>query len=44
LNEVVIPRDILNRLVMNYLMVEGYQQASQKFAKESGQKGTHSSF
>ena len=29
----------MNKLIMNYLVVEGYKNAAQKFEKESGIKG-----
>ncbi|TPX41295.1 hypothetical protein SeMB42_g05317 [Synchytrium endobioticum] len=36
LDEVKINKNDLNRLVMNYLVIEGYKDAAEKFAAESG--------
>lgn len=36
LNEVTVNRGDLNRLVMDYLVVEGYREAAESFARESG--------
>ncbi|KAL9936419.1 hypothetical protein V8E36_004487 [Tilletia maclaganii] len=36
LNNVNISRDDLNRLVMDYLVIEGYKDAAERFAAESG--------
>jgi len=36
LSNVAIDRGHLNRLVMDYLVVEGYKEAAQNFARESG--------
>jgi hypothetical protein len=32
-------RELINKLVMNYLVIEGYKTGAQKFEKESGVKG-----
>ena len=32
-------KEAMNKLVMNFLLVEGYKQGAQKFEKESGVKG-----
>ncbi len=32
-------KDILNKIVMNFLVVEGYKKGALKFEKESGIKG-----
>lgn len=32
-------RDVLNKVVLNYLIVEGYKDAAVKFKKESGFQG-----
>jgi hypothetical protein len=37
--EVEPPRDIINKLVMNFLIVEGYKEGALKFQKEAGIKG-----
>lgn len=39
MHNVTVPRDIINKLVMNYLVVEGYKQGALKFEKETGIKG-----
>ena len=39
MQEISIPKDIINKLVMNYLIVEGYKQGALKFEKETGIKG-----
>eukprot|EP00842_Homolaphlyctis_polyrhiza_P004372 jgi/Hompol1/4936/HPOL_000456-RA len=36
LAEVKISKDDLNKLIMNYLVIEGYKDAAEKFSKESG--------
>lgn len=43
MQDVAIPRDVVNRLVMNYLVVEGYKSGALKFAKETGIPGKSSS-
>lgn len=42
LSNVAIDRGHLNRLVMDYLVVEGYKEAAQNFARESGMMATTS--
>lgn len=39
MQDVVVSKDIINKLVMNYLIVEGYKQGALKFEKETGIKG-----
>ncbi|KAF9166283.1 hypothetical protein DFQ27_004112 [Actinomortierella ambigua] len=36
LAEVSVDRDDLNKLIMNYLIIEGYKDAAEKFSQESG--------
>lgn len=36
LNEIQVPRPVLNNLIMNYLINEGYQSSAIKFAREAG--------
>ncbi|KAF9975231.1 Glucose-induced degradation complex subunit, partial [Actinomortierella ambigua] len=36
LAEVPVDRDDLNKLIMNYLIIEGYKDAAEKFSQESG--------
>ncbi|CDW78082.1 glucose-induced degradation protein 8 homolog [Stylonychia lemnae] len=38
MQDIVISKDIINKLVMNYLIVEGYKQGALKFEKETGIK------
>ncbi|KAF9123482.1 hypothetical protein EC957_005324 [Mortierella hygrophila] len=38
LAEVQVDRDDLNKLIMNYLIIEGYKDAAEKFSQESGAK------
>lgn len=44
MQDIVIPKDIINKLVMNYLIVEGYKQGAMKFEKETGIKGKNKLF
>lgn len=41
MDEVVVSKDIINKIVMNYLIVEGYKQGALKFEKETGIKGNY---
>ena len=36
LAEVSVKKEDLNKLVMNYLVIEGYKDAAEKFSRESG--------
>lgn len=36
LNDVKIRKEDMNKLVMNFLVTEGYVEAAEKFRKESG--------
>jgi glucose-induced degradation protein 8 len=36
LKEVAVDKDDLNKLVMNYLVIEGYKDAAEKFSVEAG--------
>ncbi|GJJ78930.1 glucose-induced degradation protein 8 [Entomortierella parvispora] len=36
LSEVQVDREDLNKLIMNYLIIEGYKDAAEKFSQESG--------
>ncbi len=36
LNSILLPRSDINALVMNYLIIEGYKEAAEKFARETG--------
>ncbi|CAO1636695.1 unnamed protein product [Sympodiomycopsis kandeliae] len=36
LNEVAVSKDDMNRLIMDYLVIEGYKDAAQRFSVESG--------
>lgn len=36
LNEIEIPKDLMNKLVLNFLIVEGYKEGAKKFVKEAG--------
>ncbi|KAF9436018.1 hypothetical protein BGZ76_005007 [Entomortierella beljakovae] len=38
LADVHVDRDDLNKLIMNYLIIEGYKDAAEKFSQESGAK------
>ncbi|KAG0201807.1 Glucose-induced degradation complex subunit [Mortierella sp. GBA30] len=38
LSEVQVDREDLNKLIMNYLIIEGYKDAAEKFSQESGAK------
>ncbi|KAF9989167.1 Glucose-induced degradation complex subunit [Mortierella antarctica] len=38
LSEVQVDREDLNKLVMNYLIIEGFKDAAEKFSQESGTK------
>ncbi|KAF9584655.1 hypothetical protein BGW38_005706 [Lunasporangiospora selenospora] len=38
LAEVHVDREDLNKLIMNYLIIEGYKDAAEKFSQESGAK------
>ncbi|KAG0048245.1 hypothetical protein BGZ83_006774 [Gryganskiella cystojenkinii] len=38
LGEIQVDRDDLNKLIMNYLIIEGYKDAAEKFSQESGAK------
>ncbi|KAI8355003.1 CTLH/CRA C-terminal to lish motif domain-containing protein [Mortierella sp. GBAus27b] len=38
LAEVQVDREDLNKLIMNYLIIEGYKDAAEKFSQESGAK------
>jgi len=31
-----VPKSVMNKLVLNFLIVEGYQEGAQKFIKEAG--------
>ena len=39
MEDVHLSRDLLNKMVMNFLIVEGYKEGALKFEKESGLKG-----
>ena len=39
LNKLRVSRQDMNKLVLNYLIIEGYKDASEKFIKETGIKG-----
>ncbi len=39
MSEVHLSRDLLNQMVMNFLIVEGYKEGAIKFQKESGIRG-----
>ena len=36
LNEIEIPKDLMNKLVLDFLIVEGYKEGAKKFKKEAG--------
>lgn len=36
LNEIEIPKPLMNRLVLNFLITEGYKEGAKKFIKEAG--------
>jgi hypothetical protein len=36
LNEIQIPKQLMNKLVLNFLIVEGYEEGAKKFIKEAG--------
>lgn len=35
--EILIPKDLMNKVILNYLVIEGFKTAAEKFAKETGQ-------
>lgn len=35
LNEIQVPKILMNRLVLNFLIVEGYAEGARKFIKEA---------
>lgn len=39
MGDVHLSRDLLNQMIMNFLIVEGYKEGAVKFQKESGLKG-----
>ena len=39
MSQVQPPRELINKLVMNYLVVEGYKEGALMFQKEAGIKG-----
>ena len=36
LNEIEIPKPLMNKLVLNFLITEGYKEGAKKFIKEAG--------
>jgi len=36
LNEIEIPKPLMNKLVLNFLITEGYKEGAKKFVKEAG--------
>ena len=34
-------REVINEIVMNYMVVQGYKEGAYKFMKEAGVKGKH---
>lgn len=36
MRDVAVDKDAMNRLVMNFLLVEGYKDAAENFCRESG--------
>ena len=40
LRSVTVSKATMDRLVMNWLVIEGYQEAAQRFMVESGMDGT----
>jgi len=41
LKQIVPNKSEMNKLIMNFLVVEGYKNAAMKFEKESGVKGNY---
>jgi hypothetical protein len=41
LNKLRVSRQDMNKLVLNYLIIEGYKDAAEKFIKETGIKGNY---
>ena len=38
MNSIYVPREELNKLIMNYLVLEGHKEGALTFQRESGQK------
>ena len=36
LNEIQIPKSLMNKLILNFLIFEGYKDGAKKFIKEAG--------
>jgi len=36
MQKVSIPRADMNKIILNYLLIEGYKTAAEKFSKEAG--------